>query len=189
MDTNPPLARNFSRGSPEPPRRMAELVARLLSHYWTADDHPAMRQAQAEDWLDDLVEFDLDHVAAACREWRRGNNRRPTPSDIRALAIAEQSKHHGDRELDALPAPSCAPRKPMPCCWEPAYAKVYREGWFLDLSIETQRRYKEQDLARSDAHRSVETASPMRQADAEAGFVKLCREQAAANLAGRGTGR
>lgn len=61
-------------------------MSRLLSHYWTADDEPAARQAQIEDWIEDLVEFGPDIAAAACGEWRRRpGGKRPTPGDIRAL--------------------------------------------------------------------------------------------------------
>jgi hypothetical protein len=61
-----------------------------MNHYWTADDHPAMRQAQIEDWLEDLAQFDMVDVKAACREWRRTHDRRPTPANIRIMTIAAQ---------------------------------------------------------------------------------------------------
>lgn len=67
-------------------REIAALVSRLLGHYWTADDPPQARQAQIEDWLEDLREFGPAIVADACREWRRrDDNRRPTPGQIRAM--------------------------------------------------------------------------------------------------------
>jgi hypothetical protein len=56
------------------------------------NDHPAMRQAQAEDWLEDMAEFSPADVQNACREWRQNNRYRPTPADIRLLAIAEERK-------------------------------------------------------------------------------------------------
>lgn len=71
-------------------RQTAALVVRLLSHYWTADDHEQTRQAQIEDWLDDLVEFGPVIVADACAAWRRGYRTRPTPADIRKLAFEDQ---------------------------------------------------------------------------------------------------
>ena len=67
-------------------KEIAALIARLMSHYWTAADPVQTRQAQLEDWLDDLVEFGPAAVAEACREWRRTQSRRPTPADIRRLA-------------------------------------------------------------------------------------------------------
>jgi hypothetical protein len=93
-----------SRGVPTPSRRVSELIARLLSHYWTADDHPAMRQAQAEDWIEDLVELPTECVEEACREWRQTQTRRPVPSEIRILAITAQARMR-DRSILALPAP------------------------------------------------------------------------------------
>lgn len=92
---------------PDSPRRsasIAALISRLMSHYWTADDPPAIRRAQAEDWVLDLIEFGPAVVEAACREWRRRpGGRRPTPGDIRALCLAEQRER---REAPALPPPA-----------------------------------------------------------------------------------
>jgi hypothetical protein len=73
------------------------LVSRLLSHYWTADDREETREAQVEDWIDDLREFGPAIVSEACAMWRRGNRNRPTPSDIRKLALEEQDLQR-DRE-------------------------------------------------------------------------------------------
>jgi hypothetical protein len=67
-------------------------VARLMSHYWTADDPEATRQAQLEDWIEDLVEFSTEAIQAACTEWRRCSRVRPTPHDIRTLAAAAQAR-------------------------------------------------------------------------------------------------
>lgn len=70
-------------------RRVAELVTRLMLHYWRENDDPAARQAQIEDWIEDLIEFPVECVEDACRQWRRTpGGRRPTPGDIRSLAIA-----------------------------------------------------------------------------------------------------
>lgn len=66
------------------------MVSRLLSHYWTATDPVEVRQAQIEDWLDDLREFGPLVVEEACRRWRRQpGGKRPTPGDIRTLCIEE----------------------------------------------------------------------------------------------------
>jgi hypothetical protein len=77
-------------------------VAKLLSHYWTAADPAEVRQAQLKDWVDDLLEFGPEIAEEACTRWRRQpGGRRPTPGDIRTLAIEEQQ----DRQArDALPA-------------------------------------------------------------------------------------
>jgi hypothetical protein len=68
-----------------------------------------------------------------------------------------------------------APRRKT-YCWEPGYAARYEEPWFLALKIEDQLHFKEQDLARAEAHRLC--TSPE---DHEA-FATLCREQAQSNL-------
>jgi hypothetical protein len=74
-------------------RQKAELVTRLLSHFWTADDDASSRQAQIEDWLEDTDEFSPEAIEDACRKWRRSSNRRPTPHDIRKLAGADDAEH------------------------------------------------------------------------------------------------
>lgn len=174
MDQNLP-ARIYSRERGERPKHstlVSALVARLLNHYWTANDPPAMRQAQIEDWLEDVTEFSIEHVEGACREWRRSGQRRPLPSDIRTLAIAEQRRAVERAEMRALPPLRPITRPKTRNCWEPGYYARYNEPWFLNLPLETQRRFKEEDLARAEAHRS----------GTEGEFVALCMAQADANL-------
>jgi hypothetical protein len=107
-DTNYLPAKNSRSDSPMPPthtKLVSELVRRLLNHYWTADDHPAMRREQGADWIEDLVEFPVECIDEACREWRRTQNKRPTPADIRALAAADQQRRAERQKLVALPPP------------------------------------------------------------------------------------
>jgi hypothetical protein len=68
-------------------------------------------------------------------------------------------------------------------CWALGYAARYDEPWFRALLVETQKRYKEQDLARADAHRRWAQAMTLeaRREAAEA-FSALCVSQAATNL-------
>lgn len=61
---------------------MAALVTRLLSHYWTADDHEAIRKAQVIDWLHDMMAFDVEVFAEACSRWRIKETHRPVIADI-----------------------------------------------------------------------------------------------------------
>ena len=76
------------------------MIARLLSHYWTAAEPVETRQAQLEDWLIDLREFVPELVDDACTRWRRqSDGRRPTPGQIRALCIEEQVGRRGDEAL------------------------------------------------------------------------------------------
>lgn len=56
---------------------------------------------QVEDWLDDLVHFGPDIVAEACARWRIGQNRRPTPHDVIAIAITLQREADEKRELES----------------------------------------------------------------------------------------
>jgi hypothetical protein len=58
-----------------------------------------VRQAQAEDWCEDLIEFGPGIVAEACRQWRRQEpDRRPTPGHIRELATREVRRQKEQRK-------------------------------------------------------------------------------------------
>lgn len=102
--SSPPV-KSSSSDLPRRRKEISALIARLLNHYWTADDDPAMRRAQAEDWIEDLVEFDVGDVQNACVEWRRSQHRRPTPADIRLLAIAEHRRQNPTPEPPYIPLP------------------------------------------------------------------------------------
>jgi hypothetical protein len=91
-ESSPPSKTSIS-GQREPPtpstsasaRPLAALIATLLSHFWTAADPPASREAQIADWIEDLHEFPYHDIAAACREWRRAHTKRPSIAEIRNL--------------------------------------------------------------------------------------------------------
>lgn len=64
------------------------------------------------DWLDDLSEFPAMIVAEACKRWRQGNTRRPTPGDIRLACIEiqrERAPKRAGKPILALVKP-----EPMP---------------------------------------------------------------------------
>jgi hypothetical protein len=79
--------------SPNDMASISETIARLMTHYWTADDHPAVRQAQIEDWLEDMVEFGPEIVRQACAEWRQTQTRRPTPAELRTITAQIQQRN------------------------------------------------------------------------------------------------
>ena len=91
MDPQPGLPKVSPPHSPSLNATMiAEQIARLLSHYWAANEDPAMRRLMAEDWLGDLKEFSPALIASVCQEWRRSQSRRPMISDIRQLCRESQ---------------------------------------------------------------------------------------------------
>ena len=180
MPNDFPPPRNSSSDLPRRRQEISALIARLLHHYWTGDDDPALRRAQADDWIADLVEFDVGDVQNACVEWRRAQHRRPTPSDIRLLAIAEQRTRQARAELRALPSPRQATRKKVLSPWEPGYSKRYEEPWFQQLDYETQQRYMAQDQARLEMHYKVIDGQAT-----EEEFAALCVQQAQDNLGRR----
>ena len=117
--TKPPLSAVPSKAPQEPwrpapheenalqahERVIAAEVTRLLSHYWMAAEDPRIRQLQLDDWLDDLTEFASATVVEACKAWRRTEQRRPTPADLRRLC---QQREHPEPKL-ALPVPTVLP--------------------------------------------------------------------------------
>jgi hypothetical protein len=70
-------------------RLIAEAITTLLSHYGSSDQHQALRDAQALDWLEDVGEFAAQHVREACKRYRQSPEcrRRPMPFDIRSICI------------------------------------------------------------------------------------------------------
>ena len=66
-------------------------VLALLSHYRDRDPlPPAVEQAVAQDWADDLSEWPAWVVVAACKAWRQHPTKyrfKPVPGDIRLLCI------------------------------------------------------------------------------------------------------
>jgi hypothetical protein len=74
------------------PANRGALLARvlaLLAHYRDPNPlPPAVEQAVAEDWADDLGEYPAWAVEEACRRWRRDPKKyryKPLPGDIRRL--------------------------------------------------------------------------------------------------------
>jgi hypothetical protein len=108
-----------SREEPERQRHITNvsvLVTRLLAHYWAETDHPATRQAQIEDWIEDLVEFPIECVEEACKSWRRTQTRRPTPFEVRSLATAAQVATHP--RLEAPRSAAMTPEQILERCEE-----------------------------------------------------------------------
>jgi hypothetical protein len=102
MATNFPPLKSSLQDLQRQRATIASLISRLMSHYWTADDHPEIRRAQAEDWIADLIEFSPAVVEEACAEWRRNQTNRPTIADIRKLCFASVWE---ERERPCLPPP------------------------------------------------------------------------------------
>lgn len=82
-------------------RLIAERISTLLSHYWTSNDPPETRALQLDDWITDLASYPASVVAAACADWRRNEERRPTPAAIRKLC--EEHAVTGRRPMLELP--------------------------------------------------------------------------------------
>jgi hypothetical protein len=148
-----------------------------MRHYWTADDDPATRQAQAEDWLESLEDLPVASVEAACREWRESEHRRPTIADIRRLAVSAANRSSEREQLRALPAPKPSPKAKPLHPWEPGFAARYDEPWFQALPMATQRQFKEQDLERASLWRRVKAGELP-----DSAWLDYCRRQIAQNM-------
>lgn len=140
------------------------MILRLLSHYWTADDHPATREAQVEDWLEDLIEFDLDVVRDACAEWRRRDeNKRPTPGQIRKICFDEQQERRttSQRSLESQQDGGTWPSW-LYDIWGPASTGRIERQKALDMQQERYARaqaYRDGKLAEFDAAPAIPPAT------------------------------
>lgn len=113
-----------------------------------------MREAQAEDWLEDLGEFPAEIVEVACRQWRRSNRYRPTPFDIRVLAIAEQRRRNPPPEAIYSPVLASQIRPPEDIAHAErmcAEAKRILADAGEALSIRKLYRWQDDDAVRRDA--------------------------------------
>jgi hypothetical protein len=146
---------NFSKAQPAPlqngsgtalnDRLIAERISTLLSHFWTADDPPAIREAQLGDWIEDLQEFPASIVASACQEWRRGQIKRPLIADIRHLCVEMRP-----------PARSSLSREAPMLSHVPVLPQTVRENWatlpFGELSAAEKRLFRADVSAKMHAH-------------------------------------
>ena len=65
---------------------MIVLLERLFLHYPAPVHSDAANAMRWLDWLDDFGDMPPDVLAAACREWRNGDNRfAPAPGQLKAL--------------------------------------------------------------------------------------------------------
>jgi hypothetical protein len=73
--------------------------------------HPALREGQATDWIDDLREFPAALVKEAVRRWRQSaeSRRRPLPIDIRLICVERQRETAPAN--NRLPPPEAAPSR------------------------------------------------------------------------------
>lgn len=102
----------------------------LLSHYWTADDDPLIRQAQLKDWINDLCDFPIVDIIHACEEWRRAQTKRPTIADIRKILLQWQTESRG-YEPRANNSVATAPREIMEAR-RYAEAREARHKWAVE---------------------------------------------------------
>jgi len=110
-------------------RAIAAMVSRLLSHYWTAADPVETREAQIEDWIIDLREFGPDIVNEACARWRIANDRRPTPANVRLLAIDIQREENDRLALEGPDTQAIrAAREAVLARREERHSELQREG-------------------------------------------------------------
>lgn len=73
-------------------------VATLLSHYYAATAHEGINAMVAHDWLESLAVLPQSAIAEACATWRDNETRKPTPAQIRKLAI----RAFGEAEWERL---------------------------------------------------------------------------------------
>jgi hypothetical protein len=77
------LARYEIYLSPGRPDEIAGRLSALFSHYWVGQMNDSLSTLVASDWLEDLGEYPGHVVEEACRRWRRSENRKPKPAELR----------------------------------------------------------------------------------------------------------
>ena len=99
-----------AHGSPQLMTRewLTGRVMVLLSHFYIQETDPAVVMAQAADWFDTLWDVPQAAVEMACRDYlRSGPRRRPSPGDIRNMAVKHlpkpSRKNADDLMLDGPP--------------------------------------------------------------------------------------
>lgn len=83
--------------------KIAGHIARLMSHFWVANEDQRVRAAQAQDWLDDMAEFHEAVVAMACRDWRQVETRRPSPAELRKLCLEMTIVPEEEKPIETSP--------------------------------------------------------------------------------------
>lgn len=74
--------------SPKPtPEWIIARVISSLGHGFQIDQDPDVRKMILSDWIEDLREIPQVAVEAAFKEWRRSSRSKPTPFDIRRMAL------------------------------------------------------------------------------------------------------
>lgn len=92
--------------------RLVDALRDLFSVYYQPDETTAMRARQIALFVKDMAEFSDDCAFWAIDEWRRTQDRRPSPASLRHLAMT--------RKQEAFSAAKRSAPRPAP---EPAYVE------------------------------------------------------------------
>ena len=86
-------------------QQIVVLLTRLQAHYWRPDLPTALSREVMIDRVDDLREFDIAAIEAACNAWRRGAENKwfPKPGEMIALVHEEQQCIRERARFMALP--------------------------------------------------------------------------------------
>lgn len=84
--------------------RLIEAMRTLLGLYYQPNETPEERARQVAVFVQDLADMSDDCVWWAMREWRRNNDRRPSPATLRQLAMMRRQE-----ATKLLPKPKQAP--------------------------------------------------------------------------------
>lgn len=95
--------------------RLTDAMRVLLGHFYQPNETPQMRAMLIADFVRDLADMSDEAVAWAIREWRRTQDRRPSPAALRQLCMMR--RHEATQALQARSATSKDTAPPM---WTPA---------------------------------------------------------------------
>lgn len=137
MDEAPPTLPSAPANAGRHAEWIAGRVQTLLSHYFSPELSPEVREAAIDDWIKALVDQGRDDIEDACQTYLRDQPRcRPTPGDIRQRALSRAGARLKNRRM-ALPPPE--EPKPAPVSAEQA-ERICQMAGFTPKAIEALRR-------------------------------------------------
>lgn len=135
-------------------------LATIFGHYYQPDANPAVARMIAEDWWDALRDLPQAAVDTACRGWiRHGPPRRPTPSEIREMAVKADEAARYDAMLKLAPPPPPPEPERVPCPPE-ARARILASAGMTERRINAIQTGRAMPRAGTTSHDEIEVAPP-----------------------------
>lgn len=108
-------------------------LSRLWGHYWRPDMPTALADEVLIDWVNDLRDYDLIAVSAACDRWRRSPKEFfPKPGQLIPLVIEEQRELRAKATHATLPPFRRSTASFRPSMWWSLPQHLWQPHWHDD---------------------------------------------------------